>query len=227
MDRYAANRAAADRAAADRYAADRAAGQVAAARPSTVAGLLLAAGAGRRMGGPKALLPVRGGEGSQAGRAVDALRDGGCARCWVVVGAQADRVRTVLRRSDADVHVVEATGWDEGMGASLRTGLAALAEQHDLAAALVFLVDTPDVTAAVVRRVLDAAAGDVSTVLARAAYGGTPGHPVLLGRQHWAAVAAQARGDQGARDYLAVRDVRLVECGDLATGRDVDTQAER
>jgi CTP:molybdopterin cytidylyltransferase MocA len=61
-------------------------------------------------------------------------------------------------------------------------------------------------------------------VLARAAYAGRPGHPVLLGRAHWAGVAAAAVGDAGARGYLAGRaDVRLVECGDLATPDDVDT----
>ena len=60
--------------------------------------------------------------------------------------------------------------------------------------------------------------------LARAAYDGVPGHPVLLGRDHWAGVAAAATGDRGARDYLAAADVVLVECGDLASGRDVDSR---
>jgi nicotine blue oxidoreductase len=61
-------------------------------------------------------------------------------------------------------------------------------------------------------------------VLARAAYGGRPGHPVLLGRAHWAGVRAAAVGDAGARGYLAARaDVALVECGDLARADDVDT----
>ena len=61
-------------------------------------------------------------------------------------------------------------------------------------------------------------------VLARAAYGGRPGHPVLLGRGHWAGVRAVAVGDAGARGYLAGRaDVVLVECGDLADADDVDT----
>ena len=59
-------------------------------------------------------------------------------------------------------------------------------------------------------------------VLARAAYDGVPGHPVLLGRGHWPDVVAVVTGDRGARDYLRGREVRLVECGDLATGRDVD-----
>ena len=78
-------------------------------------------------------------------------------------------------------------------------------------------------TADVVRRVVAAATGP--GVLARAAYDGTPGHPVLIGRDHWAGVVETASGDQGARDYLKEREVTAVECGDLATGRDVDTPA--
>ncbi|MFA6577376.1 MAG: NTP transferase domain-containing protein, partial [Nocardioides sp.] len=87
------------------------------------------------------------------------------------------------------------------------------------------LVDLPDVTAEVVRRVVAAGAGP--DVLARATFEGRPGHPVLLGRDHWAGVTATAAGDRGARDYLAGTDVRLVECGDLATGEDVDVIPSR
>ena len=83
------------------------------------------------------------------------------------------------------------------------------------------LVDLPGVPAAAVARLAAVAGRDV---LARAAYGGRPGHPVLLGRAHWAGVRAAAVGDAGARGYLAGRaDVVLVECGDLADPDDVDT----
>jgi CTP:molybdopterin cytidylyltransferase MocA len=51
-----------------------------------------------------------------------------------------------------------------------------------------------------------------------------PGHPVLLGRDHWAGVVETSTGDRGARDYLASHEVALVECGDLATGADVDAR---
>jgi nicotine blue oxidoreductase len=107
------------------------------------------------------------------------------------------------------------------MGASLRTGLRALSAAH--VAALVHLVDLPDVGAGVVTRMVGGP--PVTTSLARASYHGRPGHPVLLGRDHWAGVAESASGDRGARDYLAKHesDVRLVECGDLASGHDVDT----
>ncbi len=111
------------------------------------------------------------------------------------------------------------------MGASLRAGLTALATAPvEVTAALVSLVDLPDVGDDVVRRVLGSGAGQ--DVLARASYDGVAGHPVLLGRGHWPGVVAAATGDRGARDYLRGRDVRLVECGDLATGRDVDRPAQ-
>ena len=84
------------------------------------------------------------------------------------------------------------------------------------------LVDLPDVTAEVVRRVVAAAR---ARQLARATYAGRPGHPVVIGRDHWAASRGRCPGDQGARDYLAPTTSWLVECGDLATGLDVDTPA--
>jgi len=183
------------------------------AGPVTVHGLLLAAGAGTRMGRPKAL--VRDPDGtSWLARSVEALADGGCEAVTVVLGAAVDEALPLL--PDA-VAVVVADDWAEGMAASLRAGLAALPAGPD--AVVLSLVDLPDVDARVVRRVV-ATAGPGT--LARAAYDGVPGHPVLLGRDHWSGVAATATGDAGARDYLRVRDVALVECGDLATGRDLD-----
>ncbi|MCP3421570.1 nucleotidyltransferase family protein [Nocardioides pinisoli] len=178
-------------------------------------GLLLAAGGGRRFGGPKAL--ARDDDGtSWLLRAVQALLP--CEEIVVVLGAEAGRAAALLPMS---VSRIRCDDWAEGMGASLRTGLEALSyTDHD--SVIVSLVDLPDVDAAVVLRVLDAAQGRTS--LARASYDGVPGHPVLLGRDHWAGVMASATGDRGARDYLAAHQVELVECGDLATGADVDSR---
>lgn len=173
-----------------------------------ISGLLLAAGAGRRMGTPKALVD------DWLVRSVAVLREGGCDEVTVVLGAAADEARALL---PADQRVVVAEDWDEGMGASLRVGLEALGP--DVEAAVVHLVDLPDVGADVVARVVSPAS---AAGLARAAYHGVPGHPVLIGRDHWEDVIEAAVGDQGARGYLKTHDVRLVECGDLAGGDDVD-----
>lgn len=179
-----------------------------------VHGVLLAAGAGRRMGGPKALLRDPDGT-SWLLRALDALAP--CDAVTVVLGAAADEVELLLTDS---VHRVVAADWETGMGASLRAGLAAIAPTG-VDAALVTLVDLPDVTGEVVTRMLETVDPGPG-VLARASYDGRPGHPVLLGRHHWQAAAEAAVGDRGARDFLAGAEVALVECGDLATGRDVD-----
>lgn len=182
-----------------------------------VAGLLLAAGEGRRMGMPKAL--VRDDDGtSWLRRSLAALRDGGCDPITVVLGAGAPEARLLL---DGSVSVVVAGDWAEGMGASLRTGLRVV-DGRRCTACLVSLVDLPDVGAEVVARVLTAGTGPMG--LARAAYDGAPGHPVLLGRDHWPGIIESAAGDRGARDYLAAREVVLVECGDLASGQDRDTR---
>jgi nicotine blue oxidoreductase len=183
---------------------------------STVAGLVLAAGGGRRYGGPKAL--VRYGDGLLVERAIRVVRDGGCAPIVVVLGAAADRVRAEAVLDG--VTVVDNPDWATGMGSSLRAGLRALA-RTDAVAAVVQLVDTPGVTPGAVRLFAGLAAPDV---LARATYGGRPGHPVLLGRSHWPAIAERAAGDQGARDYLAehAAEVRTVACDAVADGADLD-----
>jgi isopentenyl-diphosphate delta-isomerase len=170
------------------------------------------------MGMPKAL--VRDADGtSWLQRSVAVLVDGGCDAVTVVLGARAEEARQLV---PGDVTVVVADDWTDGMSASLRAGLAAVAAAVGSATALVLsLVDLPDVTAEVVRRV---AAGAGQTTLARATYAGQPGHPVVIGRDHWAGVAATATGDQGAKPYLSAREVALVECADLATGRDQDTR---
>jgi CTP:molybdopterin cytidylyltransferase MocA len=183
---------------------------------TTTTGLLLAAGAGTRMGRPKALVVDDDGTPWLA-RGVEALRGGGCDEVTVVLGAAADEARALVPDG---VAVVVAADWAEGMSASLRAGLDHL-EDSDADAALVSLVDLPDVTDAVVRRVLGAGADKAALI--RTTYDGRPGHPVVIGREHWFGVRAAAVGDRGARDYLANHALVEVECGDLATGDDVDS----
>jgi CTP:molybdopterin cytidylyltransferase MocA len=183
------------------------------------AGLLLAAGGGSRMGTPKALVDDPAG-GSFVERGVRVLRAGGCSPVVVVVGAQAARATELAAAAGADL-VVEAARWADGQSVSLRAGLEALRSTAADAACLL-LVDLPDVGPNVVTEVLRVV-GDGPADLGRAAYRGTPGHPVVIGRDHWAAIVDEAAGDRGARDYLAAHDHVVVECGDLASGRDVDT----
>ena len=167
------------------------------------------------MGRPKALVAIAG--EPLVLRALRALTDGGCASVIVVLGAASDEVRALL---PGGTPTVVAPDHARGMGASLTAGLAALG-RSPADAALVHLVDLPGVTAEAVSRIRTGA-GPAS--LRRASYAGVPGHPVLLGRDHWPGVLGVAEGDAGARRYLAGHPaLELVECGDVATGDDVDT----
>ena len=195
-----------------------------------VAGLLLAAGGGRRLGGrPKALLEHHG--RPLVEYAVRMLREGGCTPVHVVLGAAAGRVR---READLSGCVVsDNPGWEEGMGSSLRVGLSSLTQSgllegagtppNPVDAALVLLVDQPGIGAEAVARVRAAYRSRASLVAA--AYGGRRGHPVLFGADRWAGITESAVGDRGARAYLAAHAdaVTLVECGDVAEAYDIDT----
>jgi nicotine blue oxidoreductase len=186
---------------------------------SAIVGLVLAAGGGRRYGGPKALVRHEDGR-LLVERAVATLRDGGCTRIWVVLGAESPRVR-----AEADlgaVELLENPAWKSGMGSSLKVGLAALAET-DAPAAAVLLVDTPGIGPEAVARLLQAAPDGTSGLLT-ATYKGRRGHPVILGRDHWAGVATLATADVGARAYLIAHaaEVQGVPCEDIADDTDLD-----
>lgn len=174
------------------------------------------------MGKPKGLLRTADGT-PWVSRAVVALTDGGCRPVLVVTGAESSQVRALV---PASAGVLVAADWSEGLGASLRAGLGAVQKQAaqqqapSAVAAIITLVDTLGVTPEVVARLHRLAE---PTALARTAYAGAPGHPVLIGREHWAGVIETAIGDAGARHYLAARDVHLVECADVGSGDDLDT----
>lgn len=183
------------------------------------------------MGRPKALLRHESTGTSFVEQAVQTLIDGGCDDVTVVVGAAEAEVRILL--TGRPVEIVACPTWQLGMGESLRAGLTALDERSEPAgsdAALIHLVDLPDVGAEVVRRLLHPAPADGwAQVLRRAAYapdGEGKGHPVLIGRAHWAGVREVAVGDRGARDYLRAHPPELVDMTDLALGRDVDRPSD-
>ncbi len=180
-------------------------------RAGSVAGVLLAAGEGSRLGTPKALIAIAG--RTLASRGADLLRAGGTDPVIVVTGA-----------AEVDlpgVRSVHNPRWRSGMGSSLAVGLAAVPDH--CSAAVLALADQPLVSAEAVRRLIDAHEAGASVVVA--GYAGKARNPVLIGRQHWPQVVELAVGDVGARAFLAKRPelMTLVECGDTGRADDIDT----
>ena len=174
-----------------------------------VAGLVLAAGEGRRFGGPKAPVVIDGER--LVDRAVRVLREGGCDPVYVVLGAWSGDVPDAVTVANPD--------WSEGMGSSLRAGLVSVDPLVDVDRVIVTLVDLPGLTGEAVARLAASPAR-----IAQASYEGKRGHPVMLGREHFEGVSSAAQGDRGARDYLRAHsdEVSLVEVGDVASGEDLD-----
>jgi molybdenum cofactor cytidylyltransferase/nicotine blue oxidoreductase len=141
-----------------------------------------------------------------------------CDPVLVVLGA---RAVDVWREADLDGATVLANqDWETGMASSLRVGLDGLRGWPGrIDAALLLLVDVPGMTADALRRVAEHASPGA---LAVASYDGVRGHPVLIGREHWAGVVETATGDEGARRYLAAHDVVEVDCTGLADPTDLD-----
>jgi len=153
--------------------------------------LILAAGSGRRMGGPKALLILDGETLLQ--RAARIALAAGCAPVIAVVG---DWDPGAL---DPSVRVVLNTEAAEGMASSIRAGIAAL--PGSATAVLVLAIDQPAVDAPLLRQLLLLHAAQVGAVPVACAYGGSLGIPAIVPARFFPELLA-LEGDRGAKPIL-------------------------
>lgn len=195
-------------------------------------GVVLAAGAGTRLGrGPKALLPYRGRPLVEA--VAEALLDGGCRDVVVILGSGAPDVTAAASLSPYRTVVNEE--WQSGMGSSFLLGNASAGPGTHL---MIALVDQPGLTARTVGRLLAAHRPGRITAAAYfqreegSAGANTEGngrfrrgHPLLIDVGLRSAVAETVTGDAGARRFLQDHPelVDEVDCSDQSTGQDIDT----
>jgi len=182
----------------------------------SIAGLVLAAGGSSRFGSPKQLAEF--GSQPMLSAAIAALQGAReVESIAVTLGADEANIRDTIDLSG--VEVVEVPDWREGMAASLRRGVARLTSEPEVDAIVVVLSDQPLISSADVESVIAAWDGEAPAV--RASHQGMPGHPVLLARELFEAVA-ELDGDAGARDLVGTKRTVIVERGALAMA-DVDT----
>lgn len=189
-----------------------------------VTGIVLAAGAGSRLGrGPKALLPFRG--RPLVEHVAGILFDGGCDDVVVVLGAAADEVRAA-----ADLRsfsVVDNPDWSSGLASSFSTGVAAAGAAGDPDAVMIALVDQPRIQPKLVRLLLGRHRPGRITA---AHYGEADraSHPMVFDIGHARMAVELASKDSGARNYLRQNPqlIDVVDCTSLGAAADVDTAAD-
>lgn len=173
-----------------------------------VVGVVLAAGSGSRLGGPKAELTVHGIR--LLDRAIGVLSEAGCVHIVAVV-----RPGTPV----AGAIAVTNEDPDRGMRSSLALGIDAASDLSAEAVA-VLLVDTPGISADAARSVIQAwRPGRIAV----ASYGGRRGHPIVMARRHWRRAVDLAGPDEGARTLLRVESAAVDEIAVDGDPTDLDT----
>jgi molybdenum cofactor cytidylyltransferase len=181
--------------------------------------LILAGGAGRRFGGGKLMADLAGAPVIR--RVAERVAGTGFAETLVVTGADDAGLRAAL--AGVPCRIVHAPEWAEGMAATLRSGIDALAP--DAPGVCVFLGDMPLVPVGLCAAL--AVAASEAGFAARPRCEGKPGHPVAFTRAAFADLMALT-GDQGATALLNQRPDVVAYCDTADNGAlmDIDTPAD-
>jgi len=180
---------------------------------------VLAAGASRRLSGPKQLLRFRG--ATLLRHAAQTAVAAGCGPVVVVLGDPALATQLRFELVDLDVRIAENARWNEGMSTSIRAGLDALEQAEAVDAALIMTCDQPEVTAELLGQMVAAYLRTRPPAVA-CAYAGTVGVPALFGRSLFAELRALEH-DQGAKQILERRLQSVVRIPFEQGAVDIDT----
>ena len=165
----------------------------------SVAAIVLAAGASRRLGQPKQLLML-GGE-ALLERAIRLAGEAGAAPVLTVLGANREVILAAIELNRA-VPVIN-NDWEHGIAASIQAGLESVdAIAPNAMAALILSCDQPRLTATHLRELIEAFAAQTEPPIVASAYAGVVGIPAVFPRLVFPHLIA-LRGDQGARAILA------------------------
>ncbi len=187
------------------------------------AALVLAAGASRRLGQPKQLVPHRG--RPLLSHTVEAALAAGFTPVTVVLGAQGDVIRRQLGTPPSAVSFVENTDWAEGMGSSIRAGLRALLDAHPATTGVFILVcDQPALDAALLQQFRQRAIASPASIWV-ADYGTGQGPPVFFPRSCFDELLA-LQGECGARSVIRSHSAHVQRIAFPDGDLDLDTPAD-
>jgi CTP:molybdopterin cytidylyltransferase MocA len=173
---------------------------------TSVAAIVLAAGASRRLGQPKQLLTFMG--ETLLARSIRLAKEAGADPVLVVLGAHRERIRTTVSLDDMEIAINEE--WEQGIATSIHAGLKKLeAIAHDAQGVLILSCDQPRLSAAHLRGLIDSFCAQSENSIVASAYARVLGIPAVFPRIAFPHLLVLS-GDKGARALLAKPPCRLV-----------------
>lgn len=192
----------------------------------SIAALILAAGASRRLGQPKQLV-LHYGETLLA-RTMRLTTLSAAQPVVVILGAFADQIRSIVDFGNANI--VENLLWEQGIASSIQAGLKFIEESESAATptdgVLILTCDQPQLTEEHIVKLqndfLTQSGAQRNSIIVASAYAGVVGTPAIFPRSHFANLHALT-GDQGARSILRNSTCRIISIEFLGGELDIDS----
>jgi molybdenum cofactor cytidylyltransferase len=163
--------------------------------PMSIAAIILAAGASRRLGQPKQLL-MHGGQ-TLLGRAIRLASESGAGPVYAVLGAHSERINASIKSSVATI--VVNNDWEQGIASSIYAGLRTLDTQA--LGVLILSCDQPRLTAEHLRTLIEVFIAQPAPAIVASVYAGAHGVPAVFPRALFGDLLA-LKGDRGAHALM-------------------------
>jgi molybdenum cofactor cytidylyltransferase len=188
----------------------------------SVAAIILAAGASRRLGQPKQLLLYKG--ETLLERAIRLAGEAGALPVIVVLGAHYSEIRAAVSFGNAMGVVNE--DWEQGIASSIHAGLDVLDSiLPEAPGALLMTCDQPRLGEAHLRALIGGFSAQSSPAIVASKYAGTLGVPAVFPRSIFPELRG-LRGDQGARALLSKATLPVLAIGFPGGEVDIDSAAD-